>query len=124
MILASLQISEEIIPGTQLAWPLVQQALGCVSLDIEEIISQRRISLQDNGEIFLSFTRLENISLAVFLEDRASSAARTIKSNYQAYTGSKINVQDLAQSTTKKFILSFLQYQFSEYDQVTVTVIL
>ena len=85
----SLEISDWLIPGTELAWPLVQQALGCVAIDIQQIISQRRISLLDNFEIFITVSKLENISLSVFVEDRGSSAARTIKSNYQAYTGSK-----------------------------------
>ena len=117
-ILRSLQISEELIPGTELAWPLVQQALGCVSLDLQQIISQRRISLLDNFEIFLTVSRMENLSLSVFVEDRGTSAGRTIKSNYQAYSGSQIRLRDLARPSTKKFILSFLQYQYSEYDQV------
>ena len=120
MILRSLQISDEIIPSTELTWPLVQQALGCVSIDIEQIIQERRISLLDNFEIFLTASKLENLSLAVFVEDRRTSAGRTIKSNYQAYSGNQIRVRDLARPATRKFILSFFQYQFSEYDQVTV----
>ena len=118
VILTSVEISDRQIPGTELAWPLVQQALGCVSLDIQQIISQRGIFLKDNFEIFLTAGRLEKTSVRVTVEDRGTSAARTIKSNYQAYTGSQINLQDLARPYTKKFILSFLQYQFSEYDQV------
>ena len=89
LIVRSLEISDWLIPGTELAWPLVQQALGCVSIDIQQIITQRRISLLDNFEIFITVSKLENISLSVFVEDRGSSAARTIKSNYQTYTGSK-----------------------------------
>ena len=120
LILRSLQISDEIIPSTELTWPLVQQALGCVSIDIEQIIQERRISLLDNFEIFLTASKLENLSLAVFVEDRRTSAGRTIKSNYQAYSGNQIRVRDLARPATRKFILSFFQYQFSEYDQVMV----
>ena len=118
MILTSVEISDRQIPGTELAWPLVQQALGCVSLDIQQIISQRGIFLKDNFEIFLTAGRLEKTSVRVTVEDRGTSAARTIKSNYQAYTGSQIYLQDLARPHTKKFILSFHQYQYSEYDEV------
>ena len=48
------------------------------------------------------------------------AAARTIKSNYQSYSGDKISLANLAREApawNKKYILSLVQQKFSEEDK-------
>ena len=56
----------------------------------------------------------------MLVEDRMRAAARTIKSNYQSYSGDKISLANLAREApawNKKYILSLVQQKFSEEDK-------
>ena len=55
----------------------------------------------------------------MLVEDRMRTTARTIKSNFQSYSGDKIGLAQLPsqhQAWNKKYILSFFQHKFSEDD--------
>ena len=69
-------------------------------------------------ELTIKLSRKENFGLSIFVEDKNTAAARTILSNYQAYSGSRINIPDMNNTWNKHFIFSFTQYQFSENDPV------
>ena len=54
----SVEISEVLIPGSSLPWPMVEQGLGCVLLDIQQIIRDRNILTTPTTiqEIFLTLS--------------------------------------------------------------------
>ena len=57
----------------------------------------------------------ELTDFSVVVEDRRRAAVRTIKSNFQAYSGTRIGEE--GRRSYIKYFLSISQFQFSERDQ-------
>ena len=117
-LVAGVWISELLTAGAELPWPRAQHALGCAYIDVQQIIRLRNISLtaSNYSEIFITVrAKPELTDFSVVVEDRRRAAVRTIKSNFQAYSGTRIGEE--GRRSYIKYFLSISQFQYSERDQ-------
>ena len=145
-IVRSIQISDTKILGTEINWPIVQHAFGCVPIDLRLAISQKTsttitilwifliscfpsseilasskksVKLSRKNDIIIELSKKENFGITIFVEDKNTAASRTILANYQVYTGSRINIPDLDKTWNKHYIFTFNQFQFPDNDPVS-----
>ena len=70
------------------------------------------------NDIVIELSKKENFGISIFVEDKKMAASRTILKNYQAYTGSRINIPDLDKTWNKHYIFTINQIQFTDRDPV------
>ena len=70
------------------------------------------------NDIVIELSKKENFQISIFVEDKNTAASRTILTNYQAYTGSRINIPDLEKTWNKHYIFTINQIQFTDRDPV------
>ena len=80
--------------------------------------SKKSITYSGRNDIVIELSRKQNLGITIFVEDKNTAASRTILSNYQAYTGSRINIPDLGKTWSKHYIFTISQFHFSDQDPV------
>ena len=98
-----------IIPGHQIKWSKPQQVLQCTYFD------QTYFQNEDwrRNDLFLEFPQRPNSSISIFVSDKLRKVSRTLKYNYESYSGSRIVIEDLAKPMLKKFFFTFQQTDLS-----------
>ena len=81
--------------------------------------SKKSVNLSGKNDIIIELSKKENFGITIFVEDKNTAASRTILANYQAYTGSRINIPDLNKTWNKHYIFTFNQFQLSDNDPVS-----
>ena len=97
-------------PGTglQIKWSKPQQYLKCTHFD------QTYFQNEDwRNDILFEFPQRPNASISVFVSDKLRKVSRTLKSNYETYSGSRIVIEDLNKPMLKKFYFTFQQRELS-----------
>jgi len=92
------------VSGKDIPWPEVQKIHGCTTFD-----PNGHFSMKEGGELFITIAKTYNLGLSVYIEDEGVTVSRALKSNSKAYTGAKLNMADLSQTWTKKYLLSVRQ---------------
>ena len=80
---------------------------------------ERSFSFKGENDIIIELSKKENFGISIFVEDKKTATSRTILSNYQAYTGSRINIPDLDKTWNKHYIFTINQFEFSDNDPVS-----
>ena len=75
-------------------------------------------SMKGVNNIVIELSKKENFQMTIFVEDKNTAASRTILTNYQAYTGSRISIPDLDKTWNKHYIFTINQIQFTDRDPV------
>ena len=70
------------------------------------------------NDIVIEVSKKENFQMSIFVEDKNTAASRTILTNYQAYTGSRISIPDLDKTWNKHYFFTINQIQFIDRDPV------
>ena len=74
--------------GHKLKWFKPQQVLQCSYFD------QTHFQNGDlRRDIFFEFPQRPNVSITIFVSDRLRKVSRTLKSNYEPYSGSRIVIK-------------------------------
>ena len=97
-------------PGSdhKMKWLKPQQVLQCTYFD------QKHFQNGDlRTDIFFEFPQRPNVSITIFVSDRLRKVSRTLKSNYETYSGSRIVLEDLDKAMLKKFYFTFEQTELS-----------
>ena len=92
-----------------ISWLKPQQPVQCTYFDQKDL-TQNGAWMND---FFFEFEKRQNVGITIFVSDRVKKVSRTLKSNYEAYSGSRIMVEDLNKPSLKKFFLTFQQTEFS-----------
>ena len=96
------------LTGYQIKWSKPQQVLQCTYFD------QTHFQNGDlRKDIFFEFPQRPNVSITIFVSDRLRKVSRTLKSNYETYSGSRIVIEDLDKPMLKKFYFTFQQTELS-----------
>ena len=94
--------------GHKMKWFKPQQVLQCTYFD------QKHFQNGDlRTDIFFEFPQRPNVSITIFVSDRLRKVSRTLKSNYETYSGSRIVLEDLDKAMLKKFYFTFEQTELS-----------
>ena len=75
--------------GEKISWPLTEQYPACKNLDIHELFSLKN---QTSSYIVFTFHVLENLGIALFVEERNKATSRSLKFNRFAYSGPTITI--------------------------------
>ena len=97
------------IIGHQIKWLKPQQVLQCTYFD------QTYFQNEDwrRNDLFFEFPQRPNASISIFVTDKLRKVSRTLKSNYETYSGSRIVIEDLDKPMLKKFYFTFEQTELS-----------
>ena len=97
------------VTGYQIKWLKPQQVLQCTYFD------QTYLQNEDwrRNDLFFEFPQRPNASISIFVSDKRRKVSRTLKSNYETYTGSRIVIEDLDKPMLKKFYFTFQQTELS-----------
>ena len=100
------------IYGKDLNWTRTLQFPLCFKLDVMNYPGSENISPE---KVTLRFTNDSNLAVVVFVEDRQLSLdKRPLKSQYQEYTGAKIESDNLLRPKLERHVLSISQTIKSE----------
>ena len=92
----------------QIKWSKPQQYLQCTHFD------QTYFQNEDwRNDLFFDFPQRPNASISIFVSDKLRKVSRTLKSNYETYSGSRIVIEDLGKPMLKKFYFTFQQRELS-----------
>ena len=93
----------------QIKWSKPQQVLQCTYFD------QTYFQNEDwrRNDLFFEFPQRPNASISIFVSDKLRKVSRTLKSNYETYSGSRIVIEDLDKPILKKFYFTFQQTDLS-----------
>ena len=93
----------------QIKWSKPQQLLQCTFFDQKDFKDGAL-----NNDLFFEFPQKPNVGITIFVSDKRKKVSRTLKSNYETYIGSRIEIEDLDKPSLKKFYFTFQQTEISE----------
>ena len=94
----------------QIKWSKPQQLLQCTYFDQKDF-QDGAVAL--NNDLFFEFPQKQNVGITIFVSDKLKKVSRTLKSNYETYIGSRIEIDDLDKPSLKKFYFTFRQTELS-----------
>ena len=102
-------VDDNRVTGDQIKWSKPQQVLQCTYFD------QTYFQNEDwrRNDLFFEFPQRPNASISIFVSDKLRKVSRTLKSNYESYSGSRIVIENLDKPMLKKFYFTFQQTDLS-----------
>ena len=92
----------------QIKWSKPQQYFQCTHFD------QTYFQNEDwRNDLFFEFPQRQNAGISIFVSDKLRKVSRTLKSNYETYSGSRIRIEDLNKPKLMKFYFTFQQRELS-----------
>ena len=103
-----------IIPAKNIDWAKRPKFPSCFTIDIVQEIEIEEKGIQ---QVFFLFHKIPNISIDIWMEDRSTISARSIKASMLSTKGFNIFSEDLGMPMRNRYIFEFKQNTFSEEDE-------